>query len=112
MLKRLGVVVAFALLGACSTTTQEAPAAAPEVRVYAIDCGTAVFPDVGMFADDHSMDRVARTLAVPCYLIRHPHGDLIWDTGFPDALAAQPMNAMGGTMSRHTTLRATCSNWA
>lgn len=105
MLKRLGVLVGFALVSACSTPMHEAPTApAPEIRVYAIDCGTAVFPDAGMFADDHSMDHVARTLVAPCYLIRHPHGDLIWDTGFPDALAAGPMNDMGGTISRHTTL--------
>jgi glyoxylase-like metal-dependent hydrolase (beta-lactamase superfamily II) len=29
-------------------------------------------------------------MVVPCYLIRHPKGDLMWDTGLPDLLAFVP----------------------
>lgn len=101
MLKRVGALIALSMMCACS---QPAQPAAPDIQLYAIDCGTAAFPDVGVFADDHSMDHVARNLIVPCYLIRHPDGDLIWDTGFPDALADAPVSQMGGTMSRRTKL--------
>lgn len=88
MRKFLLAAAAIAALSACgqSATTAEAPA----VQLYAMDCGRANFPDVGMFADDHSFDGQSRELVVPCYLIRHPDGDLIWDAGFPDAVAAMP----------------------
>ncbi len=55
-----------------------------------MDCGHTTFQDVGMFADDGSTAGQPRELMVPCYLIRHPNGDLIWDTGFPEAIADMP----------------------
>lgn len=88
MKKLMMSVAALAMLTACGQTTEQAQA--PAVELYAMDCGRATFPDVGMFADDGSMNGQSRELVVPCYLIRHPSGDLIWDTGFPDAIAAMP----------------------
>jgi glyoxylase-like metal-dependent hydrolase (beta-lactamase superfamily II) len=83
MLKRFAVMAL--VLAACTPANTEPPA--PEVSLYAMDCGRANFSNVGMFADDGSFDGQSRTLVDPCYLIRHPDGDLIWDTGFPDAVA-------------------------
>ena len=34
--------------------------------------------DADAFADDGAYKGVAKELIVPCYLIRHPKGDLIW----------------------------------
>jgi len=84
-MKRFMLMAAACLLTACGQATQGPPA--PAVQIYAMDCGRASFDDVGMFADDGSFDGQSRTLVDPCYLIRHPDGDLIWDTGFPDAIA-------------------------
>lgn len=69
-----------------------APAAppAPAVQLYAMECGRISVSDADAFADDGSFAGVARDLVDPCFLIRHPDGDLIWDTGIPDAVAAQP----------------------
>jgi N-acyl homoserine lactone hydrolase len=55
------------------------------------------------------MDGQSRELVVPCYLIRHPSGDLVWDTGFPDAVAAMPdgrmeIPQMGATVVMRSTL--------
>lgn len=94
MKKLMLSVAALAMLAACGQSTEQQQAEGPAVQLYAMDCGRATFPDVGMFADDHSVDGQSRELVVPCYLIRHPNGDLIWDTGFPDAIAAMP----GGRM--------------
>lgn len=33
---------------------------------------------------------MARTGVDPCYLVRHPSGDLLWDTGLAEALADTP----------------------
>ena len=71
-------------------STAPAAAAAPAIKLYAMNCGELEFADVDMFADDGSMKGVARTLVDPCYLIRHPGGDLLWDSGVPDAVADAP----------------------
>lgn len=90
MLKKALVLVAAAFVCACNPATDQAKQHGPEVQVYALDCGVAHFSDVDGFADDGSFAGQARDLVVPCYLIRHSSGDLIWDTGLPGALADMP----------------------
>jgi N-acyl homoserine lactone hydrolase len=107
MLKRAALLSLIAL-AACGQAQQET--AAPAVQLYAMNCGDAQFSDVGMFADDGSMNGQTRTLVVPCFLIRHPSGDLIWDTGFPDTVAAMPggrmeIPQMGATVVMTATLQ-------
>jgi N-acyl homoserine lactone hydrolase len=109
MFKR-AALLSFIALAACGQPAEQAPAA-PAVQLYAMNCGNAEFGDVGMFADDGSMNGQSRTLVVPCYLIRHPSGDLIWDTGFPDAIAAMPggrmeLPQMGATVVMPVSLQA------
>lgn len=72
-----------------------AHAAAPPkgVELYAMDCGTITEADADGYADDGAYKGVAKTLVVPCYLIRHPKGDLIWDTGVPETIADRPGGA-------------------
>jgi N-acyl homoserine lactone hydrolase len=108
MLKRAALLFSIAMLAACGQSSTPAPEA-PAVELYAMDCGRANFADVGMFADDGSMNGQSRELVVPCYLIRHPSGDLIWDTGFSDAIAAMPggrveIPQMGAAVVKSTTL--------
>ena len=68
----------------------EAAAAAPDVRLYALDCGRLTVANADPFADDGAYKGVAKDLVVPCYLVRHPKGDLLWDTGVPQAIADLP----------------------
>jgi glyoxylase-like metal-dependent hydrolase (beta-lactamase superfamily II) len=90
MNKTLASILALAgALSACTPPSEPAQEA-PAIELYAMDCGHSTFADVGMFADDGSMDGQSRELIVPCYLIRHPSGDLIWDTGLPEAIADMP----------------------
>ena len=77
----LTAAVASALLLAGAANA--APASPKSVELYAIDCGTFPVPDADMFADDGAYKGMAKKLVVPCYLIRHPKGDLVWDTGVP-----------------------------
>jgi N-acyl homoserine lactone hydrolase len=60
--------------------------AAPAVELYAVNCGTAHVSDADELADDGSFAKQERDFVVPCYLIRHPKGDLLWDAGLPDAV--------------------------
>ena len=51
--------------------------------------------DAGPFSDDHAYDGQARELVDPCYLLRHPRGDLLWDAGVPEVVAAMPQGLTG-----------------
>lgn len=83
-----------ALLVALSTAVLGAGAAraadAPDIRLYAMNCGSLTVADADMFADDGAYKGVSKTLIVPCYLIRHSKGDLVWDTGVPEQIADLP----------------------
>lgn len=81
------VTAAVLLAGGLHAAAATAP---PDLRLYAMDCGTLTLADADAYADDGAYKGVARTLVVPCYLIRHPQGDLIWDTGLPQAMAELP----------------------
>lgn len=87
MFKRAALFSLIAL-AACGQPQQQG--AAPAIQLYAMDCGHADFSDIGVFADDGSLNGQQRSLIVPCYLIRHPSGDLIWDSGLPEAIADMP----------------------
>lgn len=59
-----------------------------DVRLYALDCGHAAFSDMGQFSDTGEYDGQPGEIADPCFIIRHPKGILLWDTGLGDKLAA------------------------
>ena len=58
------------------------------VRLYALDCGRADFKDMGFFADTGEYDGKPGSVADGCFVIQHPKGILLWDTGLGDQLAA------------------------
>jgi len=103
MNKPLISLAALAALAACGQSTQQPPEA-PAVELYAMDCGRAEFANVDVFADDGSFAGQSRALVDPCYLIRHPGGDLIWDTGFPDAVADMADGLDIAQMGAHVTM--------
>jgi glyoxylase-like metal-dependent hydrolase (beta-lactamase superfamily II) len=100
------VSAALVTLAACAPPPADQESAA--IELYAMDCGRIHFPDTGPFADDGSFDGVSREFVDPCYLIRHPSGDLLWDTGFPDTVASMPdgmeLAGLGAHVTRAVTL--------
>jgi N-acyl homoserine lactone hydrolase len=58
-----------------------------EVRLYTLDCGHATFQDMSGFSDTGEYDGKSGEVAAPCFLIRHPKGDLLWDLGLGDHFA-------------------------
>lgn len=78
----------FALALGVALPAAASAAEAPLIRVYAIDCGRADFQDMGMFADTGEYDGKPGHIVDPCFLIRHPQGTLLWDTGLGDGIAA------------------------
>jgi glyoxylase-like metal-dependent hydrolase (beta-lactamase superfamily II) len=61
------------------------------VRLYVFDCGTLDVADIGRFRlkrEEVATDK----LSVACYLVAHPRGALIWDTGAVPDGAVKPGN--------------------
>ena len=54
-----------------------------ELRLYALDGGLvrATGTDAAEFTDDGAYDGRTFELPVPWFVVRHPDGDLVWDTG-------------------------------
>jgi glyoxylase-like metal-dependent hydrolase (beta-lactamase superfamily II) len=80
---RFRLLGVLALLGFCTqlaAAQQLHATAVPELRLYAIDCARMRTGNGVVGAN-------------PCFLIRHPKGDLLWETGLPQAIADLP----GGT---------------
>jgi N-acyl homoserine lactone hydrolase len=54
------------------------------VRLYVFDCGSLNIPDPERYNLTRA-DIVTNMMSVPCFLVAHPKGSLIWDTGvIPD----------------------------
>lgn len=82
-------LAALALLTLVSPLAASAGPVVESLRMYAIDCGRIQFDDLGMFSDTGEYDGKTGNLAAPCFLIRHPRGDLLWDAGLGDRLAGK-----------------------
>jgi N-acyl homoserine lactone hydrolase len=78
--------LALLLLGLCIATP--CVAQVTELRLYALDCGHASFKDMGGFSDTGEYDGQPGEIVAPCFLIRHPKGNLLWDAGLGDRFAA------------------------
>lgn len=91
--------VAFGALGAlaaaaagCSQANDAAHATraddAASLRLYAPECGRIHLGDLGAFSEDGSLAGQSRDAVVTCILVRHPQGDLLFDAGLRDEVAA------------------------
>ncbi|SDX73993.1 N-acyl homoserine lactonase family protein [Lysobacter enzymogenes] len=81
---------ALLLLAALIALPARAEPPVDALRLYVFDCGRVVFDDLGPFADTGEYDGTPGELSAPCFLIRHPKGDLLWDAGLGDRIAATP----------------------
>ena len=96
---RLLTVLAIAVLAAACAKAPEAPKEAPApaieravdaLRLYVMDCGRIDVSNMGVFDRGGAYEGMSRSMVDSCYLVRHPRGDLMWDAGMPDAIAAAP----------------------
>ncbi len=61
-----------------------------DVKMYTLNCGEIDMLDLSFFAKGGEFDGRQNKATDSCFLIRHPKGDLLWDTGLPDAIADLP----------------------
>ena len=90
-------LTAVLVLAWLSCAQAQAPSAqAPgEIRLYALDCGHLEFKDLSFFSDIGEYDGgKSGVIAVPCFVIRHSQGTLVWDTGLSPAFP-KGVNAAG-----------------
>lgn len=92
------------LLGCANLATQDVPLgvnsqpdAHSSPRLYVLDCGSITFESVTAFGLTDA-ETAVRELVVPCYLIDHPDGKLLWDAGLPATMAGttEPVPMPGG----------------
>jgi glyoxylase-like metal-dependent hydrolase (beta-lactamase superfamily II) len=77
---------AFAFLVATAATAQTKPKPPKSPRLYVIDCGLLTMSGPQLFGFTKEEIGEKQPFAVPCYLIVHLKGTLLWDTGvIPDA---------------------------
>ena len=91
------LVVCTALLVVSSL----AATAQADVRLTVFDCGYLHFEDVSPFSLTND-ETAVRELFVPCYLIEHPEGRLLWDAGLPIGIAGEdPVELASGATMRY-----------
>jgi glyoxylase-like metal-dependent hydrolase (beta-lactamase superfamily II) len=86
LLARLTACMSFAVMLASALPTYAADEI-KSVRLYALDCGRIDIKNMGLFSDTGEYDGKSGALVAPCFVIRHPKGTLVWDTGLGDKLA-------------------------
>jgi len=74
-------------------------------RLYVMDCGHNAATDQSRWSPGVNVGNPIE-LSDNCYLIRHGGEWLLWDTGYPDAVAEKPTTTPVGTATRQKTLAA------
>ncbi len=78
-------LAALAVLPFAAPAQQKKPAAPKSLRLYILDCGDITGVGEAQFGFKPGQLADSR-MVTPCYLIVHPRGSLMWDTGeIPDA---------------------------
>ena len=90
-----GVALAAIALSGCGPAAEMDPdqgnaaPEAPTLKLYVFDCGNVPSPHLDVFSLTSEEVEIPE-LFVPCYLIEHPEGRLIWDAGLPAIVADSP----------------------
>ena len=89
-MKRFAEVAFFAMalifLVARAATAQDRPKPPKSPRLYVFDCGSLTMSDPATFGFTKEEIGEKQPFAVPCYLVVHPKGTLMWDVGLiPDS---------------------------
>ena len=71
----------------------------PSERLYIMDCGHNAATDQARWSPGVNVGKPIE-LSDNCYLIKHGAQWLLWDTGYPDAVADKPVTSPIGTATR------------
>ncbi len=83
-MKRSGIFIGLLLSFGASAQTQKAlPSKAQppkSLRLYVFDCGRLDIPDTSAYRLKKE-ELASSAMSAPCFLVAHPKGTLMWDTG-------------------------------
>jgi N-acyl homoserine lactone hydrolase len=103
MLRHIAVLLAALLVSNSAAALERTDS----VRLYALDCGHIEFKTLSMFADGDEYATTPGTMIAPCFLIVHPKGTLLWETGLGDAIADKPDGVDNATHDIHLSVPVT-----
>jgi len=86
--RAIRLMMALMMASMMSSVLAQSRPPAEGLRLTVFDCGSLRLEDVASFGLTNA-DTPVRDLFVPCYLIEHPQGNMIWDTGLPLTFAGQ-----------------------
>ena len=94
------VLAAILATGPVALAQQRKAQQPNSVRVYVFDCGKLDIPDISPY--QLTREEMATTvMSVPCFLVAHPKGTLMWDVGAVPDSAFTPSGS--GTLRRYAT---------
>jgi N-acyl homoserine lactone hydrolase len=95
-----------ALMAALAAAAFATSASAETVeRLYIMDCGHNAATDQSRWSPGVNVGKPIE-LSDNCYLLKHGTQWLLWDTGYPDAVADKPLTSPIGTATRPKKLAA------
>lgn len=101
----LAVLAASIAAGACAAEPSvAAQSSVSGLRLYVLDCGTLIYNNPETY--NLTRQEVKNTnMSVACYLVVHPRGALLFDTGLPDAALGHAFNEspLGGAPNPSST---------
>lgn len=107
-MRRLLFAIAL-LVAAVSIVMAAAPPPPKSVRLYVFDCGSLNIPDTSPYRLKKE-DLATSVMSVACFLVVHPKGTMIWDTGaVPDTSFK---SGASGTLRYATSTRTLTSQLA
>ncbi|MBV9396999.1 MAG: N-acyl homoserine lactonase family protein [Bryobacterales bacterium] len=77
-MSRTWIVPILAVIGACAPAGAATPPTS--LRLYVIDCGILDIPDTSNYQLKPE-ELATKNMSVACFLVAHPKGTLMWDTG-------------------------------
>lgn len=95
------VIINFVFLNISAQAQDKEPV---QIKLYAIDCGRIDVANFAAFSDTGEYDNKTVQLSDPCFLIVHPKGTLLWDTGLSDTLVNNPKTISVYHLTKSATL--------
>src|SRR5215470_19433377 len=86
MIRLRALIVLLCVTAALASAQQRKAQAPPSVRLYVFDCGKLDIVDISPYQLTRA-EIATNVMSVPCFLVAHPKGTLMWDVGVvPDRL--------------------------
>lgn len=82
---RVAVVLGVILTAACANMTDQKQGTVE--RMYVLYCGEGTAPDQSRWSPGVNVGKPI-TLSNSCYLIKHPKGWMLWETGYSESIAS------------------------